>query len=491
MIQARVEHAVAADRGLSRAVEQDLAAVGVTLATDRRGLPAPPVVLVLSSVTSAVLDAVRETHTAGQRLLAILPGGDERHPDDAWRLLSAGAADVIAWNPPVRPAASIAARLERWANVDEAMASSVVRDNLVGASPVWRAVVREIVEAALFTDNAVLVTGESGTGKELVARLVHTLDRRHRKGELIVLDCTTVVPTLSGSEFFGHERGAFTGAVTARDGAFGQADGGTLFLDEIGDLPLPLQAELLRVIQEGTYKRVGSDTWRTTRFRLVSATNRPLAAAMGAGAFRADLYHRIAAWTFELPPLRERPGDVALLARHFLAELQPGGDPPALDPAVERHLAARPYPGNVRELRLLMGRIAARHVGPGPITLGDLPTAERAIGNGGVSTTVDQLVRGADGAFAGTADRASGASWRDALAVGVGQAVDAGIGLETLGRLAKDLAVERALEAERRDTSRTARRLGITERAVQARLAASRRDAAPGMHEDPGEPDDA
>jgi DNA-binding NtrC family response regulator len=182
---------------------------------------------------------------------------------------------------------------------------------------------------------------------------------------------------------------------------------------------------------------------------------------------------------------------VALLARHFLAELQPGGDPPALDPAVERHLAARPYPGNVRELRLLVGRIAARHVGPGPITLGDLPTAERAIGNGGVSTTVDQLVRGADGAFAGTADRVRGTSWRDALAAGVGQAVDAGVGLETLGRLAKDLAVERALEAELRDTSRTARRLGITERAVQARLAASRRDAAPGTHEDPVEPADA
>jgi transcriptional regulator with GAF, ATPase, and Fis domain len=350
-------------------------------------------------------------------------------------------------------------------------------------------VVREIVEAALFIDNPVLVTGESGTGKELVARLIHTLDRRPQKGELIVLDCTTVVPTLSGSEFFGHERGAFTGAVNARDGAFGQADGGTLFLDEIGELPLTLQAELLRVIQEGTYKRVGSDTWRTTRFRLVSATNRPLADAMAAGTFRADLYHRIAAWTFELPPLRERPGDVSALARHFLSELRPGGDLPALDPAVERHLATRLYPGNVRELRLLMARIAARHVGPGPITLGDLPTAERTLRTGSGSAAPvpsassvrldrdDMPDRRGDRST--TADRGPRTAWHDALQAGVAQAVDAGIGLEALGRLAKDLAVARVLEDEHRDTARTARRLGISERAVQARLAASRRDAGP------------
>ncbi len=136
-----------------------------------------------------------------------------------------------------------------------------------------------MVEIARFTDAAVLITGESGTGKERMAQLIHELDPRPKKGRLVVLDCSTVVPSLSGSEFFGHEKGAFTGASAPRSGAFELADGGTLFLDEVGELAVPLQAELLRVIQEGTFKRVGSNTWRRSAFRLVCATNRDLAAA--------------------------------------------------------------------------------------------------------------------------------------------------------------------------------------------------------------------
>src|SRR5262249_51814424 len=147
---------------------------------------------------------------------------------------------------------------------------------LIGDSPAWRRLVRRIVEVARFTDAAVLITGETGTGKELVARLVHALDPRTTKRKLVLLDCTTIVPPLSGGAFFGHERGASTGATPTRDGAFALADGGTLFLDEVGELPLALQAELLRVVQEGTYKRVGSNEWRETQFRLVCATNREL-----------------------------------------------------------------------------------------------------------------------------------------------------------------------------------------------------------------------
>ena len=134
----------------------------------------------------------------------------------------------------------------------------MVLGNLVGSGPAWTVTLRQIVEIALFTAAAVLITGESGTGKELVARLLHTLDRRPRKGDLVVLDCTTIVPELAGSEFFGHERGAFTNAVAPRDGAFALADNGTLFLDEIGELPLPLQADLLRVVQDAPYKRAGA-----------------------------------------------------------------------------------------------------------------------------------------------------------------------------------------------------------------------------------------
>src|SRR5262249_21636201 len=160
--------------------------------------------------------------------------------------------------------------------------------------------------------------------------------------------CTTVVPTLSGTEFFGHERGAFTGAVAARDGAFAAADGGTLLLDEIGELPATLQAELLRVVQEGTYKRLGNNTWRTTSFRWVSPPNADLWAEQDTGQFRRALYYRLAAVTVQLPPLRDRMEDVVPLFRYFLADIT-GSPAPELDPVVASILTARDYPGNVRD----------------------------------------------------------------------------------------------------------------------------------------------
>src|SRR4029077_5747912 len=144
----------------------------------------------------------------------------------------------------------------------------------------------------------------------IVARLIHLLDARPNKRDLVVLDCSTVVPELSGSEFFGHERGAFTGALTERHGAFALANGGTLFLDEIGELPLPLQAQLLRVVQEHSYKRIGGNKWHRTDFRLVCATNRDLLGLVCGGEFRADLYYRIASFVCKLPALRERAEDI-------------------------------------------------------------------------------------------------------------------------------------------------------------------------------------
>src|SRR5262249_114270 len=151
------------------------------------------------------------------------------------------------------PAAAIAARFQRWQGVEDIVNSELVKGSLVGRSRAWVSMLRQVVEVARYTDASVLISGESGTGKELIARLIHTLDSRPDNRDLIVLDCTTVVPELSGSEFFGHERGAFTHAVASRDGAFGLADRGSLFLDEVGDLPLNLQAELLRIVQERTY----------------------------------------------------------------------------------------------------------------------------------------------------------------------------------------------------------------------------------------------
>ena len=180
---------------------------------------------------------------------------------------------------------------------------------------------RELVEVGAFTNASVLIEGESGTGKELLAQLVHDLDLRRQKGDFVILDCAAITPELSGSEFFGHERGAFTGAVNARDGAFALANGGTLFLDEVGELPLTLQAQLLRVVQEHQFKRVGSNTWQRTEFRLVCATNRDLLAGVAEGRFRGDLYHRIAGWVCHVPPLRDRPEDILPLTTHFLSQL--------------------------------------------------------------------------------------------------------------------------------------------------------------------------
>jgi transcriptional regulator with GAF, ATPase, and Fis domain len=422
-------------------------AVEIDLRRAERWSSSGSCLLAFDRLTGEVLEELRAAGALGRhRVLAIALPGTVLENSDMWSLLRSGASDVVRWDYLDPPAREVVARLERWAEIDLMMRSDAVREKLVGDSPNWVALLRQVVEVAAFNQTSVLLTGESGTGKELVAQLIHGLDRRPAKGPLVVVDCTTVVPTLSGSEFFGHERGAFTGAVAARDGAFGRADGGTLFLDEIGELPLPLQAELLRVIQEGTYKRVGSDTWRDTQFRLICATNRPLRDAVECGQFRSDLYHRIAAWSCELPPLRERRDDILALAAHFLSELVPSLSRPPFDPAVTDFLLRREYPGNIRELRFLMARIAARHIGNGPITVGSLPEAERPTG-----------------------ERDSATWWQGAFEEAVGSAVSMGIGLREIGRVAQQTAVAVAVAAEQGNLRRASRLLGVTERALQMR----------------------
>ena len=365
----------------------------------------------------------------------------------AWRLLHAGASDVFAWEHSRAPAAEVAARLARWEEVDQLAESLLVKNNLVGASAAWKAALRQIVEVSHFSQSAILITGESGTGKELAARLIHTLDPRPHKRDLVTLDCTTVVPELSGSEFFGHERGSYTGAVTTRDGAFALADGGTLFLDEVGELSPRLQSELLRVVQERTYKRVGSNNWQGTNFRLVCATNRDLREEEARGQFRRDFYHRIASWTCHLPPLRERAGDTLLLVRHFLKELCPDTEPPPLDEAVQEYLLKRDYAGNVRELKGLVMRMVSRHVGPGPITVGD--------------------IKGED-----FDAEAAPPDWRDApFECAIRRALALGVGLKEIGSAATETAISIAVGDEQGNLQRAARKLGVTDRALQLRRA--------------------
>jgi len=292
---------------------QALEAAGLQRAT---GEPPGASVLIVSG--DAELDCELLARLSGQgreRVLAVIPPGMELGARICWRYLSWGASDVIAWHSPAS-CAEVLARLDRWAEIDALVASPLIQSNLLGQSTAWLIAVRNVVEFARFASSPVLILGESGTGKELAARVIHALDPRPQKRDLVVLDCSTIVPELSGSEFYGHERGAFTGAAGARQGAFELAHEGTLFLDEVGELPLHLQAQLLRVIQERTYKRVGGNNWQQTEFRLVCATNRDLAAEVTAGRFRRDLFHRITSAPL-LPATAARP---------------PGGHPPAGPP---------------------------------------------------------------------------------------------------------------------------------------------------------------
>jgi transcriptional regulator with GAF, ATPase, and Fis domain len=362
----------------ARSVARALTASGVRLHSRDAGPDRPRNgVIVFDGSAAAASDCIRKAADGrSERILALSLSGDALG-DDIWGLLRAGAADVFSWHDPAGSARQVAERLRRWQTIDELLDSGHVRDFLAGDSPAWLAVLRDAVEVARFTDAAVLITGESGTGKERVAQLIHQLDPRPNKKRLVVLDCSTVVPSLSGSEFFGHERGAFTGATSSREGAFELADGGTLFLDEVGELPVTLQAELLRVIQEGTFKRVGSNTWRKSAFRLVCATNRDLTTEKARGTFRNDFYYRIAGCTLHLPSLRERPEDILPLFRHFFRQLHPDRRPPELEGAVRDLLVNRSYPGNVRDLRSLVLRIIHRHLGAGFVTVGDIPDHER------------------------------------------------------------------------------------------------------------------
>lgn len=203
------------------------------------------------------------------------------------------------------------------------------------------------------TDLSVLIEGETGTGKEVLAESIHEEGPRSA-GPFVVFDCTTVAPNLLESELFGHERGAFTGADTTRKGPFEEADGGTLFIDEIGELDLNLQQKLLRVVERGEFKRVGSDKWRKANVRILAATRRDLDKAVQAGRFRDDLFHRLALCRVELPPLRARKGDVAILAQYFAMQL--GGSDKALAPPLLAKWSEWTWPGNVRELKNRVAR---------------------------------------------------------------------------------------------------------------------------------------
>jgi len=426
-----------------------LARHGIEPAPLNQDRPSGPGVCIFNEITGEFRDFLQFVSCFGrERIIAIASLKALRDGEGGWDLLQAGASDVLVWSDLDHVVRQVKARFERWVSIEQLLEGASVSDVVIAESPAWLATLRSIVEIARFSDTSVLVLGETGTGKEVVAQLIHQLDSRPNKREFVVLDCSTVVSELSGSEFFGHERGAFTGASSERLGAFALANGGTLFLDEIGELPLPLQAQLLRVIQERSYKRVGGSTWHRTAFRLVCATNRNLVEMVNRGEFRADLFHRIASFICKLPPLRERPEDIIPLAEHFFRQVHPDHKMPTLDPAIRSYLLRREYPGNVRELQQVVSRLMYRCAEDGTITIGYIPPDERPPYQSNAIVWLDsQFMRP------------------------IQRAVVLGAGLKDIGRAAEDIAIQYATDVEDGSLQRAARRLGVTDRTLQLRRA--------------------
>jgi DNA-binding NtrC family response regulator len=222
------------------------------------------------------------------------------------------------------------------------------QSEMIGRSNAMKEVFR-LIERAGPTDKAILIQGESGTGKELVARALHQASKRAEK-PMVVINCAALPETLLESELFGHEKGAFTGAVCAKPGLFELADGGTLMIDEVGEMPGSLQAKLLRVLEDGSFRRVGSLKECRVDVRLLAATNRDMTTEVKAGRFREDLFYRINVMSLELPPLRERSGDIPLLVRKFL------GDSWDIEPEALQALESYSWPGNIRQLLNIIER---------------------------------------------------------------------------------------------------------------------------------------
>jgi two-component system response regulator AtoC len=398
--------------------------------------------------------------------------GDE---STAVRAMRAGAFDYLKKDPKV-DADEVQLRIDR---LIERRSSSAERDRLarevdalrsdmtavVGGSPALAhalAMARKVAP----TDSTVLIRGESGTGKDLFARALHFGSPR-AGGPWVKVNCGAIPEALLESELFGHERGAFTGAVAKKLGRFELAHGGTIFLDEIGEISPALQVKLLQAIEEKRFVRVGGTETIEVDVRIVAATNKDLESAVTEGTFREDLFYRLNIFPLSLPPLRERPGDLVPLVHHFLARA--GAPPDKITTEGYAALESYPFPGNVRELEHVIER-ALIIAGTEPVTPHEL--IFRPVRRGGVAGLVAAGGAGAD-AVAGRGESASSSASmhpENAAYLDIGFAVpeipDGGLSLEALE---KALLLQ-ALEKARGNKSRAARLLGLTRRTLYSRM---------------------
>jgi len=385
---------------------------------------------------------------------------------------------------------ALAATLERALRARAAAAPALVEaaadpaDTMVSSSEAMRAIFKRIGLVA-DSDNSVLVLGETGTGKELVAQALHRNSAR-AGGPFVAVNCAAIPADLLESELFGHVKGAFSGAAADRPGRFREADGGTLFLDEIGDMALPTQAKILRVLQERVVTPLGGRRAQPVNLRVVAATHRDLEREVLDGAFRADLLYRLQVITIMLPPLRERHGDIDLLIAHFLHH--GGGRGKHLSGAALAALRAHDWPGNVRELRNTVQRAIAlsegdlieiEHLGLSAVA-GVLPgTAAPLRANADAVAAVSAIAGGvATAAHAGPGDNVAAAA--AAVAEGITTAVPAAGGLPAIdwdGNLDRAVAqleaamLVRALVASDGNRSQAARRLGLSRQQLYRKLA--------------------
>ncbi|HNP60904.1 MAG TPA: sigma 54-interacting transcriptional regulator [Nitrospirales bacterium] len=272
-------------------------------------------------------------------------------------LMGARGSETVMVAPPDQVSSDLSLQ-QHGDSFPETLPLTIIGDS----EPIQRLV--EMVRLIAASEATVLIQGESGTGKELVAKIIHALSRRCLR-PFVVVECSALPETLLESELFGHVRGSFTGAVADRKGLFEEAEGGTIFLDEISDTTPAFQARLLRVLQEGEIKPVGSNVSIKVNVRVISAGNKPLEGLVATKLFRADLYYRLAVLPLTVPPLRERREDVHLLVKHFLVQsaIKHGRDPMDVSPDAQTALAQHPWPGNVRELENLIERavVTSRH----------------------------------------------------------------------------------------------------------------------------------
>jgi transcriptional regulator with GAF, ATPase, and Fis domain len=344
----------------ARSLQEWLAAGGITI-VGGRAIPPAAISLLFGSLTDGtnVLVPLRQGQSAGVLVVCIGPDLDEDTGKLVGELLREPMSTALENDRRLRELESArdTAEADRQ-ELLEHLGRDKVHPSIVGADTGLRCVMDRVALSA-GTDVPVLLIGETGSGKEVIARSIHEGSSR-RAGPFIRVNCGAIPPDLADSELFGHERGAFTGATSTRRGWFERADGGTLFMDEIGELPLPVQVRLLRVLQDGTFQRVGGEESLQSDTRLVAATNRDLAAMVRAGSFREDLWYRIAVFPLLLPPLRERRADIPTLAnelarrasRRYGLRLQM---PTAMDHVL---LCEYDWPGNVRELGSVIDRAA-------------------------------------------------------------------------------------------------------------------------------------